>query len=158
MGIICPPAWDRINWFAKIWGCHGRHPRHLQGRHPCGLALIYCWGPFLFTYSYLVAYKNWHVMSHLQTRDTYHTTDVLAGKSISQISAFFFPWKSPTTYPSFGPSLGFLDGNEIFNWKMAQCYSLMNMRQLHILFNSAKTWHVIVCWFLCFTLNLPELS
>ena len=32
------------------------------------------------------------------------------------------------------------------------------MRQLHILFNSAKTWHVIVCWFLCFALNLPELS
>ena len=37
-------------------------------------------------------------------------------------------------------------------------YSLMNMRQLHILFNSAKTWHVIVCWFLCFAPNLPELS
>ena len=37
-------------------------------------------------------------------------------------------------------------------------YSLINMRQLHILFNSAKTWHVIVCWFLCFALNLPELS
>ena len=37
-------------------------------------------------------------------------------------------------------------------------YSLMNMRQLHILFNSAKTWHVIVCWFLCFSPNLPELN
>ena len=37
-------------------------------------------------------------------------------------------------------------------------YSLMNMRQLHILFNWAKTWHVIVCWFLCFPLNLPELN
>ena len=37
-------------------------------------------------------------------------------------------------------------------------YSRMNMRQLHILFNSAKTWNVIVCWFLCFTLNLPELN
>ena len=37
-------------------------------------------------------------------------------------------------------------------------YSLMNMRQLHILFNLAKTWHVIVCWFLCFPLNLPELN
>ena len=35
-------------------------------------------------------------------------------------------------------------------------YSLMNMRQLHILFNSAKTWHVIVCWFLCFAPNLPK--
>ena len=35
---------------------------------------------------------------------------------------------------------------------------LMNMRQLHIIFNSAKTWHVIVCWFLCFPLNLPELN
>ena len=32
------------------------------------------------------------------------------------------------------------------------------MRQLHILFNSAKTWHVIVCWFLCFSLNLSELN
>ena len=32
------------------------------------------------------------------------------------------------------------------------------MRQLHILFNSAKTWHVIVCWFLCFPLILPELN
>ena len=28
-------------------------------------------------------------------------------------------------------------------------YSLMNMRQLHSLFNSAKSWHVIFCWFLC---------
>ena len=37
-------------------------------------------------------------------------------------------------------------------------YSKMNMRQLHISFNSAKTWHVIVCWFLCFPLNLPELN
>ena len=37
-------------------------------------------------------------------------------------------------------------------------YSFMNMRQLHILFNSAKTWHVIVCWFLCFPPNLPELN
>ena len=37
-------------------------------------------------------------------------------------------------------------------------YSLMNMRQLHILFDSAKTWHVIVCWFLCFAPNLPELN
>ena len=40
-------------------------------------------------------------------------------------------------------------------------YSLMNLGQLHILFNSAKTWHVIVCWFLCFPriyLNLPELN
>ena len=34
----------------------------------------------------------------------------------------------------------------------------MNMRQLHILFDSAKTWHVIVCWFLCFAPNLPELN
>ena len=32
------------------------------------------------------------------------------------------------------------------------------MRQLHILFNSAKTWHVIVCWFLCYAPNLPELN
>ena len=31
-------------------------------------------------------------------------------------------------------------------------YSLMNMRQLHILFN------VIVCWFLCFAPNLLELN
>ena len=37
-------------------------------------------------------------------------------------------------------------------------YSLMNMRQLHILFNSAKTWRVIVCWFLCFTSNSPEFT
>ena len=41
---------------------------------------------------------------------------------------------------------------------MKNIYSLMNMRQLHILFNSAKTWHVIVCWFLCFAPNLPELN
>ena len=32
------------------------------------------------------------------------------------------------------------------------------MRQLHILFNSAKTWHLIVYWFLCFAPNLPELN
>ena len=34
-------------------------------------------------------------------------------------------------------------------------YSLMNMRQLHILFNWAKTWHRIVCWFLRFYRFLP---
>ena len=34
----------------------------------------------------------------------------------------------------------------------------MNMRQIHISFNSAKTWRVIVCWFLCFAPNLPELN
>ena len=54
---------------------------------------------------------------------------------------------------------------EIFTYEMAiglfpKCkhYSLMNIRQLHILFNSDKTWHVIVCWFLCFSPNLPELN
>ena len=29
--------------------------------------------------------------------------------------------------------------------------------QLHIFFSSAKTWRVIVCWFLCFPPTLPEL-
>ena len=38
---------------------------------------------------------------------------------------------------------------------MYACYSLMNMRQLHSLFNEAKTWHWIVCWFLCIYLFLP---
>ncbi len=51
--------------------------------------------------------------------------------------------------------LNFNHGSPYF-WNKV-CYSLMNMRQLHILFNSAKTWHVIVCWFLCFPPNLPEL-
>ena len=37
-------------------------------------------------------------------------------------------------------------------------YSLMNMRQLHISFNPAKTWRWWFCWFLCFALNLPELN
>ena len=23
LGIICPLGWDRVNWSAKIWGCHG---------------------------------------------------------------------------------------------------------------------------------------
>ena len=23
IGIICPPGWNRVNWFAKIWVCHG---------------------------------------------------------------------------------------------------------------------------------------
>ena len=32
------------------------------------------------------------------------------------------------------------------------------LRQLHISFNSAKTWHVIVWWFLCFSPNLPKLN
>ena len=32
------------------------------------------------------------------------------------------------------------------------------MRQLHILFNSAKTCHVIVCWFLCLPPDLPKLN
>ena len=44
------------------------------------------------------------------------------------------------------------------DWGTLFEYSLMNMRQLHILFNSAETWQVIVCWFLCFTPNLPELN
>ena len=53
----------------------------------------------------------------------------------------------------------------IFHWisainkhNLAQLYSLSNMRQLHILFNSSKTWHVIVCWFLFFSLNLLNLK
>ena len=28
-------------------------------------------------------------------------------------------------------------------------YSIINMRHLQILLNQAKTWHWIVCWFLC---------
>ena len=50
---------------------------------------------------------------------------------------------------------------DINTWAVSKCstfYSLMDMRQLHILFNSAKTWHVLGCWFLCFPLNLPELN
>ena len=31
----------------------------------------------------------------------------------------------------------------------------MNLRQFHIFFNQAKTWHWIVCWFLCIYLFLP---
>ena len=46
----------------------------------------------------------------------------------------------------------------IYKSKIFLAYSLMNMRQLHILLNSAKTWHVLGCWFLCFPLNLPELD
>ena len=37
-------------------------------------------------------------------------------------------------------------------------YSLINMRQFQNLFNQAKTWHRIVCWFLCFTPFLPEFT
>ena len=34
------------------------------------------------------------------------------------------------------------------NYKESRtCYSLINMRQVQILFNSTKTWHCIVCWF-----------
>ena len=55
----------------------------------------------------------------------------------------------------FGEKRALIDNNMIT--EMVFSYSLMNMRQLHILFNSAKTWHEIVCWFLCFSLNLPEL-
>ena len=42
--------------------------------------------------------------------------------------------------------------------KQSTWYSLMNMRQLRILFNWAKTWHRIVCWFLCISLFLPVLA
>ena len=38
----------------------------------------------------------------------------------------------------------------IYKSKIFLAYSLMKMRQLHILLNSAKTWHVSVCWFVCF--------
>ena len=34
-------------------------------------------------------------------------------------------------------------------------YSLINMRQLQILFNWTKTWHRIVCWFSWIYLYLP---
>ena len=47
------------------------------------------------------------------------------------------------------------------NYNLILCftiYSLIDMRQFHILFNSAKTWHVIVSSFLCFPQNLPELN
>ena len=39
--------------------------------------------------------------------------------------------------------------------KLSNLYSLINMRQLQILFNEAKTWHHIVCWFLWIYLFLP---
>ena len=49
-----------------------------------------------------------------------------------------------------------------FGWHLQRTsYSLINMRQLHTFFYQTKTWHVIVCWFLCFTpfsLNLPDLN
>ena len=47
------------------------------------------------------------------------------------------------------------------NYNLILCftmYSLIDMRQFHILFNSAKTWPVIVYWVLCFPLNLPEMN
>ena len=81
--------------------------------------MIYCWAPFLITYSYLDAYKNWHIMPHLQTRDNIQMCFLVNPFHKSQ---HFSLWKSPTTYPSFRPSLVVLDGNEIFNWKMAQRY------------------------------------
>ena len=37
-------------------------------------------------------------------------------------------------------------------------HSSMNMRQLHILFNSAKTWHVDFCVFPQISSDLPELN
>ena len=37
-----------------------------------------------------------------------------------------------------------------------KCYSLINMRQLQNLFNQAKTWHLIVCWFLCSSAKAPK--
>ena len=37
-------------------------------------------------------------------------------------------------------------------------YSLINMRQLQILFNQTKTWHRIVCWFSWISLFLPVLA
>ena len=40
--------------------------------------------------------------------------------------------------------------SSIGNMDVLLSYRLMNIRQFHILFHSAKTWHLIVCWFLCF--------
>ena len=37
-------------------------------------------------------------------------------------------------------------------------YSLINRRQLHIFFNQAKTWRMIVCWFCWISLFLPEFT
>ena len=37
-------------------------------------------------------------------------------------------------------------------------YSLINMRQLEILFYQAETWHRIVCWFSWISLFLPVLG
>ena len=44
---------------------------------------------------------------------------------------------------------------KFFVFNLIIAYSLMNIRQLHSLFNHAKTWHGIVCWFLCIYLFLP---
>ena len=54
--------------------------------------------------------------------------------------------------------ISILELNELiigFLCYLSKWYSLMNMRQLHILFNEAKTWHWIVCWFLWIYLFLP---
>ena len=37
-------------------------------------------------------------------------------------------------------------------------YSLINMRQLQILFNHTKTWHPIICWFIWIYLFLLVLA
>ena len=41
----------------------------------------------------------------------------------------------------------FSDGESLFWVHLISRYSLINMRQLQILFNQTKTWHRIVCWF-----------
>ena len=69
------------------------------------------------------------------------------------MSAWWF-WKLPVDLTTVHPRSFHYLYSKLEIWLK---YSLMNMRQPHILFNSAKTWHVIVCWFLCLPPNLPEL-
>ena len=57
------------------------------------------------------------------------------------------------TNSQFGVVFFFINhkSNFSFDEKYSFWYSIMNMRQLHILFNSAKTLLVIVCLFMCFS-------
>ena len=43
MSIICPLGWDRVNWSAKIWGCHGTTGTPRDDRPDKYLLIIVWW-------------------------------------------------------------------------------------------------------------------
>ena len=81
VGIICPSGWDRVNWSAKIWGCHGT-PRddtpvfnpNLPNRVRFRVEIGFFWATFFV---------------HLNSRKNF-SVDKFFSSPIKKIHIFFF--------------------------------------------------------------------